>query len=70
MINIFQPSVGKESILGLEKVFNSNWLGRGAQVLSFEEKLSDFFKVSGQNIHTIACATDAIFGVLLLMWTR
>ena len=63
MINIFQPSVGKESILGLEEVFDSNWLGRGVQVSTFEEKLSDFFNVSGENIHTIACATDAIFGV-------
>ena len=67
MINIFQPSVGKESILGLEEVFNSNWLGRGAQVSTFEEKLSDFLKVSGQNIHTIACATDAIFGVFRIL---
>ena len=54
MINIFQPSVGKESILGLEEVFNSKWLGRGVQVATFEEKMSEFFNVSGQNIHTIA----------------
>jgi aminotransferase len=67
MINIFQPSVGKDSILGLEEVFNSNWLGRGAQVLSFEEKLSNFLNVNGKNIHTIACATDAIFGVFRIL---
>lgn len=67
MINIFQPSVGPESVLGLREVFNSNWLGRGAQVVSFEEKLSKFFRVSGNNIHTIACATDAIFGVLKIL---
>ena len=67
MINIFQPSVGKESILGLEEVFDSNWLGRGVQVSTFEEKLSDFFNVSGENIHTIACATDAIFGVFRIL---
>lgn len=67
MINIFQPSVGEDSILGLEEVFNSKWLGRGVQVVNFEEKLSDFFKVSGKNIHTIACATDAIFGVFRIL---
>jgi dTDP-4-amino-4,6-dideoxygalactose transaminase len=67
MINIFQPSVSKASMLVLEEVFDSNWLGRGELVKAFEEELSDFFHVSGKNIHTIACATDAIFGVFRIL---
>lgn len=29
MINIFQPSLGKEEIDVIEKVFESNWIGKG-----------------------------------------
>jgi len=32
MINLFQPSVGEESLNELKQVFNSNWLGRGEKV--------------------------------------
>ena len=60
MINIFQPSIGKPSIRSLEEVFESNWLGRGVQVASFEERLSGFLGVGNQHIHTIACASDAL----------
>ena len=37
MINIFQPSLGKEEIDEIEKVFKSNWLGKGDHVKIFEE---------------------------------
>ena len=67
MINIFQPSIGKPSIRSLEEVFESNWLGRGVQVASFEERLSGFLGVGNQHIHTIACASDAIFGVFRVL---
>jgi dTDP-4-amino-4,6-dideoxygalactose transaminase len=67
MINIFQPSVNDKSLQLLGEVFQSNWLGRGRKVIEFESKLSDFFGVQGENIHTIACASDAIFGVFRVL---
>jgi aminotransferase len=67
MINIFQPSVGKDSLLAIKDVFDSNWLGRGELVRTFEKNVSEFFNVSGKNVHTIACATDAIFGVFRIL---
>ena len=67
MINIFQPSVGKDSMVGLAEVFESNWLGRGDKVIDFENKLSNFFEIDSDNIHTIACATDGIFGVFRIL---
>ena len=39
MINIFQPSLGKEELNAIEKVFDSNWVGRGKVTEEFEERL-------------------------------
>ena len=41
MINVYQPSLGKEELDALEKVFKSNWLGKGKRVAEFEEKYAE-----------------------------
>ena len=33
MINVYQPTLGKEELDALEKVFESNWLGKGKRFL-------------------------------------
>ena len=38
MINIFQPSVGKEELEAVEKVFKSKWGGSGDRTLEFENQ--------------------------------
>ena len=38
MINVFQPSLGRDELLAVEKVFASNWIGKGAKTKLFEEK--------------------------------
>ena len=35
MINVFQPTLGKEELDRLEKVFASNWIGKGKLVDEF-----------------------------------
>jgi aminotransferase len=62
MINLFQPQVDESSIKLLQKVFESNWLGRGTYVADFEKKLSKFLDINPNQIHTIANCSDAIFG--------
>ena len=43
MINIYQPSLGKEELKAVEDVFKSNWLGKGPKtdefIKSFASKL-------------------------------
>ena len=63
MINLFEPRVSENSVDLLQKVFHSNWLGRGSYVTEFQAKLSDFLRVDAGQIHTIASCSDAIFGV-------
>ena len=38
MINVYQPTLGKEELDALKDVFESNWLGKGKRVAEFEEK--------------------------------
>ena len=38
MINVFQPSLGKEELKAVEEVFKSNWIGKGTKTKLFEEK--------------------------------
>ena len=64
MINIFQPSIPKESLKLLDEVFKSNWLGRGDLVLNFEHKISSFLGIKKENFHTISSCSDAIFAIM------
>lgn len=63
MINIFEPNVSHKSVELLSDVFESKWLGRGAYVNEFEDSLATSLRTEKINIHTIACCTDAIFGI-------
>jgi len=42
MINIYQPSLGKEELKAIEDVFRSNWLGKGP-------KNDEFIKLFGRS---------------------
>jgi len=61
MINIFQPSLGKEELNEIEKVFESNWLGRGKQVAKFESLFSKNLKESSNSFYALSCCTEGLF---------
>ena len=70
MINIFQPVVPAESLDMVAGVFKSNWLGRGKLVADFENRFSDFLEVDREEIVTMSCCSDAIFGILPILRKR
>ena len=41
-IRLFKPSIGKDEISEIKKVFNNSWLGYGPQVKLFEKKWSNY----------------------------
>ena len=41
-IRLFKPSVGKEEIKNIKKVFNNSWLGYGPLVKLFEDRFAKF----------------------------
>ncbi|MBR3051947.1 MAG: hypothetical protein IKN16_03465 [Selenomonadaceae bacterium] len=49
MINVFQPNLGKEELLAVEKVFASNWIGKGAKTKLFEEKFLEHLRENSIN---------------------
>jgi aminotransferase len=67
MINVFQPSLGKEELDAIEKVFESNWIGRGKRVAEFEEKYAEHIKSSKELVLTTNCCSEGLFSSMHLM---
>jgi len=72
MINIYQPSLGKEELKAIKKVFKSNWLGKGPRTEEFIKQFSsklitdDCFReeltvVSPNNLLTVSSCTEGLF---------
>ena len=60
MINIFQPSLGKEEIDEIKKVFKSNWLGKGEYVKTFEENFAKSLNESRNHFLSTTSCTEGI----------
>ena len=61
MINVFQPSVGAEELARIEKVFASNWLGKGKLVDEFETKYAEHLNVERNQVLTTNCCSEGLF---------
>ena len=70
MINIFQPDIKAESLDLLSAVFESNWLGRGAKAAEFQSLFATFQGLDESSVHTVSCASDAIFSILSVLRHR
>ena len=62
MIDIFKPSLGKEEIKEIEKVFESNWIGKGEHVKIFEE---NFAKSLNKSCNHFLSTTSCTEGIML-----
>lgn len=67
MINVYQPTLGKEELNALEKVFESNWLGKGKKVAEFEEKYAEHLKSSKDLVLTTNCCSEGLFSSMHLL---
>ena len=61
MINLFQPTLGKEELIEIEKVFESNWLGKGNYVKDFEKGFASNLEVNTEHFLSTTSCTEAIF---------
>ena len=50
MINVFQPSLGKEEAAAVAKVLESNWLGKGKLTDQFEENFAKHLGVGKNHV--------------------
>ena len=58
MIPISRPLTGPEEIKAMEKVFDSGWLGLGATVFDFEEKVKEY--LGAKNVIAVNTGTSAL----------
>lgn len=61
MINVLQPCVGQEELDAIEKVFKSNWLGKGKVTDEFEAGLAKLIGTTTDHICTTNDCTEGLF---------
>lgn len=61
MINVFQPSLGKEEAAAVAKVLESNWLGKGKLTDQFEENFAKHLGVGKNHVCSDNCCTEGLF---------
>ena len=61
MINVFEPQVTQSDIEEVTKVLNSNWLGKGSVVDSFEKNFAGFIGCTEEQVLSVNSCTQAAF---------
>lgn len=61
MINVFQPSLGKEEAEAVAKVLESNWLGKGKLTAQFEENFAAHLGVNKNTVCSTNCCSEGLF---------
>lgn len=67
MINVYQPTLGKEELNAIEKVFESNWLGKGKLVAEFEDKYAAHLGTLKDLVLTTNCCSEGLFSSMHLL---
>lgn len=67
MINVYQPTLGKEELDSIRNVFESNWLGKGKKVAEFEELYAKHIKSTKDLVLSTNCCTEGLFSSMYLM---
>ncbi len=66
MINVFQPTLGKEELDSLKDVFESNWIGKGKKVSDFEKLYSKHLNTTQEHVLTTNCCSEGLFSSMYL----
>jgi dTDP-4-amino-4,6-dideoxygalactose transaminase len=67
LINVFQPSLGREELAALAGVFESNWIGKGALTEQFEAAFANYLAVDRPLVRSINCCTEGLFQAMPLL---
>ncbi|MFE1165782.1 DegT/DnrJ/EryC1/StrS family aminotransferase [Nocardiopsis sp. NPDC058789] len=61
MINVFQPSLGREELAAVEAVFSDSWPGLGERAAAFEAAFADHLGVDPRTVLFVNSATSGLF---------
>ncbi len=67
LINVFQPSLGREELDAVARVFTSNWIGKGGLTDRFETEFAAHLGVHRPQIRSINCCTEGLFQSMPLL---
>lgn len=67
MLNVYQPSLGKEELDAIAKVFESNWLGKGKLVTEFEEIYAKHIGSDRKHVVSTNCCSEGLFNSMHLL---
>lgn len=66
MINVMQPTLGKEELASIEKVFESNWIGKGGIVTEFEKLYAEHLGTTPSRVLSTNCCSEGLFSSMYL----
>lgn len=67
MINVMQPTLGKEELKRIEEVFESNWLGKGKLVSEFEKVYAKHLGSTPDRVLSTNCCSEGLFSSMYLL---
>lgn len=70
MINVMQPTLGREEIEALERTFASNWIGHGKLTSNFEKMYADHLGTTHEHTLSTNCCSEGLFSSMHLMGIR
>ncbi len=66
MINVMQPTLGKEELDRIKEVFDSNWIGKGELVSEFEAKYAAHLGSTPNKVLSTNCCSEGLFSSMHL----
>ena len=67
MINVMQPTLGQEELDAIKEVFDSNWIGKGKLVTSFEKMYAEHLGTTHEHVLSTNCCSEGLFSSMHLM---
>lgn len=67
MINVMQPTLGKEELDRIEEVFKSNWIGKGKLVTEFEDNFAKHIGSTSDRVLSTNCCSEGLFSSMYLL---
>ena len=67
MINVFQPTLGKEELVRIGEVFQSNWIGKGKLVTEFEQVYARHLGSTADRVLSTNCCSEGLFSSMHLL---
>jgi len=66
MINVMQPTLGKEELGAIKDVFESNWIGKGKIVSDFEKMYAEHLGSTPDRVLSTNCCSEGLFSSMHL----